>query len=244
MRLKILSEASILYAVSDIHSPRFLQLFRQSLRNLDVEPCIFILAGDIIDKGRVEMMKPVVEELASKWSTPIIAVFGNEEYHSVRDRLRREYSNIIWLDDSLSILKCSNIKVAVIGTQGAIDRLTKWQSANMPWLEEEYKRRPEVVANLISEARRDADIVILVSHYALTSENLKGEDPKIWPEMFSKKMEKVLVESRPNIAIHGHSHLGRQYVMVKGVPVYNVALPLTRNITKIKLPISLKSFIN
>ncbi|MDM7275866.1 MAG: metallophosphoesterase [Thermoprotei archaeon] len=233
----------LIYAVSDVHSPRFLHMFRSSLKTLTEEPCFFIMAGDMIDKGKVEMLKPIVKDLRSKWlETPLVAVFGNEEYHSVREELRGEYPEITWLDDGTLKGNCGNLKIAIVGTQGALDRLTSWQARNMPWLLEDYLKKPDTLTKLISEARGEGYTVILVSHYALTSENLKGEDPRAWPEMYSRKMEKLVKELKPDIAIHGHAHNGKPYALVGGVPVYNVAIPLTKTIKKIKLAKGLLEF--
>ncbi len=232
-----------IYAVSDVHSPKFLQIFRSSLKTLAEEPCIFLMAGDMIDKGKVEMLKPIVGDLKSKWpETPLIAVFGNEEYHDIRGKLREEYPEISWLDDETFKVNCGNLKIAIIGTQGALDRLTKWQAKNMPWLLEEYLKRPDTLTRLITEARGEGYTVILVSHYALTSETLKGEDPRAWPEMYSRKMEKLIKELKPDIAIHGHAHNGKAYTLTSGVPVYNVSIPLTKTITRVKLAKGLLAF--
>jgi predicted phosphodiesterase len=56
------------YAVSDIHSPRFLPLFKQAVSGAPPKPpCFIILAGDIVDKGNIDMVKPVVESIKAKW---------------------------------------------------------------------------------------------------------------------------------------------------------------------------------
>jgi Icc-related predicted phosphoesterase len=61
--------------------------------------------------------------------------------------------------------------------------------------------------------------------------------------MYSKLMERVVAEAKPDIAIHGHAHLGRSYTVVDGVPVYNVALPAVKSITIINLKRGLIGFI-
>ncbi len=234
------------YAVSDIHSPRFLPLFKQALLRAPSEPpCFIILAGDIVDKGNVEMVKPVIESIRARWSDiRVVAVFGNEEYHDVRSYLVEKYGSITWIDDRVEFYNCNNLKVAVVGTQGALDRLTRWQSKHMPWLLDEYRRRPQVILELIRHARANSDVVILVSHYVIASGNLEGEDPRIWPEMYSRSMERVVAEAKPDIAIHGHAHLGRSYTVVNGVPVYNVALPAVKSITVINLKRGLMRFVD
>ncbi|MEM1873808.1 MAG: metallophosphoesterase [Acidilobaceae archaeon] len=224
-------------AVSDIHSPLYLALFRQALDRVRSEnPCVFILAGDIVDRGKWEMGVPVVREIERVWrDTTILAVFGNEEYEETRPSLRRALERVLWLEDSYTTIKCEELTVGFVGTQGALDRLTRWQSRNAPWLAETYARRAAFVESAVRSLREVADRVVVVSHYALARANLAGEHPAIWPEMYSSRMEEAIARSKPDIAIHGHAHKGSELALVSGVPVYNVALPLTRKITVIDL---------
>ncbi len=222
-------------ATSDIHSPRYLPLLREATVSYQGSPCALILAGDLVDRGIVSSLKPVLDILRGKFpETPIIAVFGNEEYHDREDEFRRGYPEITWLDDDYTILECGEENLAIIGTRGALQRPTRWQRRHMPWLERVYRERPAIIARLIDEARREASRVVLVSHYALSRKTIEGEPPRIWPELYSPLMEKVVVEKKPDAAIHGHAHNGKPYAIVAGVPVYNVALPLNKRLVTVK----------
>jgi Icc-related predicted phosphoesterase len=233
-----------LIATSDIHSPRYLQLFKESLQRLRNERwCLFILAGDLIDKGRVEMLSPVLKLIDDKFrDITLVAVFGNEEYNEVREKLRKSFSRILWLDDEYKVFDCGEASLAIVGTQGSLDRLTSWQRKHKPFLKNVYDERVRKVRELIIEAKKEADYVVLVSHYALSKKNLVGEDPRFWPEMYSSKMERVIAETKPDVAIHGHAHNGSRFSMVAGVPVYNVALPLNRAIVEVKPRLGLEAF--
>ena len=230
------------YGVSDIHSPRYLGLYRSALAGVD-DLKILILAGDIIDKGRHQWLKPVIEAVLSRFPRArLIGVYGNEEYEEARSSLYR-YPGVEWLDDSYTVVDKGSCRLAVVGTTGALDRLTRWQRRHKPELAEVYRRRPRVLAGLISEARSVADAVVLVSHYALSSATIVGEPRRVWPELYSRSMERLLAEARPDAAVHGHAHRGRPYALVGGVPVYNVALPLTRRLTRIVGRMGLDSFL-
>ncbi len=226
------TEAPIL-ASSDIHSPLYLSLFRKSLDNINSDSCIFILAGDIVDKGVVAAAEPVFRSIRQKNNFRIISVFGNEEYIDREGEFKRKYSDIVWLNDDYVIVELNEKSVAIIGTRGALGRLTKWQRRHMPWLEEVYNKRPEVIRDLISKAKKEADIVIVVSHYALTHFTIIGEPRHIWPEVYSPRMEKVILEEKPHIVVHGHAHSGRPFANIKGIRIYNVALPLNKRIIPI-----------
>jgi len=227
-----------LAGVSDIHSPRFLPLLRGALGSWGLgEPCAVLLAGDIIDRGRAVMVEPVVSELRRRFpGSQLVAVFGNEEYEQVRGALRRMAPEVRWLEDEVYYVECSGCRVGVVGTQGALERPTRWQARHMPWLARVYRERPGRIAGLVREARREADRVVLLSHYAVARATVVGEDPRIWPYLYSSLMEEVVRRERPDAAVHGHAHKGTPTGRVDGVPVYNVALPLTRRLTPIPLP--------
>ncbi len=233
-----------IYAVGDIHSPRYLPLLRNALREIAETPCLLLLAGDIIDKGRAEMLEPVLRLIGDALGdVPLAAVYGNEEYDDVRERLRAiSGSKVRWLDDELGYWTCDGEKVAVVGTTGALDRLTRWQRRHRPHLARVYRERPVLVEKLVAEARRAARIVILLSHYGLAKATLRGEDPRIWPELYSSAMERAVARSRPDAAVHGHAHNGAPRGAVSGVPVYNVALPLNRKLVRIEVRRGLDSF--
>jgi len=226
-------------ATADIHSPRYLATFKSALAKLGGPAnqwCALLLAGDLIDRGRIEMLSPVIKFVKdSLGNIEVIAVFGNEEYEEVRGKLRKLYPNIVWLEDEAYYLSCGRKKVAIVGTTGALDRPTSWQRKHKPFLEKVYRERPRVIERLIREAKSKSDYVVLLSHYVVAKGNLKGEDPRAWPEMYSKLMEEVVARGRPDVVVHGHAHKGSRFTLVSGVPVYNVALPLRNSIVEIEL---------
>jgi len=231
------------YASSDIHSPRYLNLYIRALAGIGEKIQLMILAGDIIDKGKVYWIEPVLNKLLlNNPSIKIIAVFGNEEYSEIRDRLR-SYTSITWLEDDYMIIDRAGCSIGVIGTTGSLDRPTRWQRRNIPGVENLYKRRVSIISELIEIVKKEADITILVSHYAVSNKTIIGEPRKIWPELYSSMMERVLIEKKPDMAIHGHAHNGRPKAVVGDTIIYNVALPLNRNIVRIMGRIGIDSFL-
>ncbi|MCX8196101.1 MAG: metallophosphoesterase [Acidilobaceae archaeon] len=225
----------MIYAVSDVHGTRYLGELRRALALLNDTPCAVLLPGDLVDRGKVESLVPVLAEL-EKLGSLLIATFGNEEYHDVRPRLRKEFPSVKWLEDELYAFSCNGKEVSVVGTPGSLDRLTPWQRKNMPWLEREFRERERRLRVLFQSARGE---VILMSHYVVARGNLKGEDERIWPEMFSSSIEALVAELRPSAAVHGHAHKGSPFTYLSGVPVYNVALPLRKQVVKLDLKLSL-----
>jgi Icc-related predicted phosphoesterase len=192
------------------------------------------MAGDMIDRGRIVFLDPVLSRIERVLGyVPVVAVFGNEEYHDVKPLLKSRYGRVVWLDDELRFLECGGSVIAVVGTTGSLQRPTRWQARNIPGIAETYRRRPSLVAGLIGEARSRTGRVILVSHYALSRATIEGEPRSNWPWLYSPDMEKAVARARPSVAIHGHAHKGKPFSFIDGVPVYNVAFPLNRRIVTV-----------
>lgn len=234
-------------AVGDVHGFRYINLLLTSLKLVSgSKPDIIIFAGDMIDSGNVKELKAIVDSIRFKYGeTPIVSIYGNEEYHEVEGELIREYPDIIWLNDSPAILAIEGIRVGIVGSRGVLEKLTFWQKRNKPELERVYRERPLIIENLLKNIKRDVDLSIYVSHYAPTFITVRGEPEKVLPYMGSKDIEHVLRRTKPDIAIHAHAHNARTLEAdIDGVRIYNVSLPARRGITVIEAqPRGLKYFM-
>ncbi|MEM2134644.1 MAG: metallophosphoesterase [Candidatus Freyarchaeota archaeon] len=225
-------------AVSDIHSPKHLDLFIQALSSIDTKGIdLFVLAGDIIYKGEVKEVETVTKAL--KVDCPVIAVFGNEEYEDLWEDVRKAASGKIqFLEQETFIIEAEGKTLGVVCSKGSLDRPTFWQRKNMPEIWKIYAERREKTAKLVSELKTDYKCLLL--HYAPTYKTLVGEKVSQYPEMGSKKYEEIILKNQLDLVIHGHAHKGTAYEEVANTPIYNVALPLTKKITVIELPLPKK----
>ena len=229
-------------AVSDLHYPVFSKLFIKSLEKLSKDIEFFILAGDIASKGSFEFFAKVVELIKKYFpNIDIYACFGNEEYDEEHENLKK-IKEVVFLEDELKIVNIKTTKIALIGTRGVIDKPTPWQRKNISNIINVYRQRIEKIKNLILEAKGKAETIILFSHYAPTYSTLKGERKEIYPFLGSIKMEKVIRETKPDIAVHGHAHNGTGFCVINTTRIYNVALPLNKKITTIDLYKGLERF--
>ncbi|WP_165487981.1 metallophosphoesterase family protein [Aeropyrum pernix] len=226
---------TLVAATGDIHSPRYLNLLIAAAGSWrGDEPCMVLLAGDLVEKGRAEAFSPAFKLLREKFSGSVfVGVFGNEDWN--REAMVKLYPEVVWLDDSVFTGDCSGGTVAVVGSTGALDRLTPWQRRNMPWVLDVFRRRPRVLEGLLREARREADYVVLLTHYGVARATIVGEDPRIHPYLYSSAMERMIARARPDVAVHAHAHNGKPHALVNGVPVYNVSLPLVKRIVEVRL---------
>lgn len=236
------------YAVGDVHGSRYFNLFLASFKSLiNSKPDLIVFAGDMVDDGNARELKMVVDSIRSRFrDIPIVAVFGNEEYHEVEEKFINEYPEVLWLNDSLTVIFINDLRVGIVGSRGVLERLTYWQKKNKPILEQVYKERPTVIRKLLSDVKKAADITIYVSHYAPTFITVRGEPEKVLPFMGSRYVEEVLKDVKPNIAIHAHAHNSRVLeAVLDGVKIYNVSLPARKGITVINVstPKDLTSYL-
>lgn len=228
-----------LAATSDIHWPHHQELFVKSLGRLREPLDLFLFAGDLVNRGNYSAMRTLLAKLKSaKLTCPFYACFGNDEFDTVKDTLRNIAKGVItFLDDELVIAEIGEAgSIGIVGSRGVLDQPTFWQARNVPGIQEHYTTRVGRLKKLLEEARSRADYSILLTHYACTFASVEGEPQRAFPQMGSQRVESLLRQYVPTLAIHGHAHRGRKQAVVGGVPVYNVALPLQGEIVIIELP--------
>ena len=232
----------LIACVSDVHSPQYFDEFVRAMDNLRIKPDLFLMAGDMIDRGKTEEFEKIHNVLFGKIYCPIVACFGNNEYAQLREEMKEKYPDIKFLDDESLILEIQGMRVGIVGSTGSLDRPTTWQKRNIPDIEKIYEERVKLVDKLLAEL--EADFKILLIHYSPTYKTLEGEDPRFYPNLGSQKYEKVLVERKPDLVIHGHSHNGIKKAWIDTVPIFNVAFPANKEVVIIDTEKDLKPGIS
>ncbi|MFH7882484.1 MAG: metallophosphoesterase, partial [Candidatus Aenigmatarchaeota archaeon] len=171
--------------VSDLHSPQYFEDFVKTMDSFREKPDLFLIAGDIINRGRIEEFDKFFNVLFGKIFCPIVACFGNNEYPDLRKRLREKHKEVIFLDDESICLEISGIKVGIVGSTGSLDKPTTWQKKNVPDIEKIYEERVKLVDKLLAELK--AEFKILLIHYSPTYKTLKGEREFFYPNLGSEK---------------------------------------------------------
>ncbi|MBI2543602.1 MAG: metallophosphoesterase [Candidatus Aenigmarchaeota archaeon] len=219
----------LIAATSDIHSPRYYEDFVRAVDMVSVKPDLFLLAGDAIERAHPDEYQKVYNALFGKFNCPIIACFGNNEFiPDVRDQIKAIIKEMKFIDDSAISVMTGYDEVGIVGTLGALDSPTRWQKANIPNIEKVYEQRMATVERYLH--RMTTHMKIVVMHYAPTYKTLGGENPAFHGGLGSQAFENVLLKEKPNLVIHGHSHRGTKMAWVDSVPVFNVALPVNREI--------------
>ena len=231
----------LIAATADIHAPRYFDLFLKSVDELATNPDLFLIAGDMVDRGKVEMWQKVYNVLFGKVHCPIVATFGNNEFGvEIQEKFREMTPDVLFLQDESTLVRVNGAKVGIVGSIGSIEWPTFWQRKRDPSIKEKFEKRVEKLRELLVDVKGKADFTILMTHYVPTFKVLHGEPVESWPGLGHRRMEKVLIEVKPNLAVCGHAHNGSKMAWVDTVPVFNVALPLNKKIVLIDTQRDLK----
>lgn len=219
-------------ATSDAHLPKgeaeLQKAIETSCSNNKAD--LLILAGDIIDKGRIEFYNRALDLLSLCEAKTIIGVFGNEEYEELRAEIVRSFSKVVWLDDTYNEFKVNGEDLLIFGSTGILDFPTKWQRKNIPGIEKKYAYRLEKFGEFLKTEFAGQKIAIF--HYPPTYKTLHGEPTYAWAEMGSAKAEELIKKyGGVNLIIHGHAHRSKiLQANIGGIEIYNVALPARKGL--------------
>ena len=229
-------------AVGDVHGKEFLEPFRVALA-ATAEPDLFLLAGDLTDHNRIEEFGEVVAAVKARVTCPILGVFGNNEYEADHGTYRQKF-DLVCLQDEDRTIDIGGRALRVVGSTGSLDEPTWWQRNNLPGIAQEYEQRVRRLDQLLT----GDDLRLLLTHYPPTWATMGGEKEAWRPQLGSRRLEQVLLRRRPDLVVHGHVHKGIPFAELRegqatlesfgarrGIPVYNVAFPVTRTVTTIEL---------
>lgn len=216
-------------ALADLHCTKtsqgaFQPLFAKIVESADV----LLLAGDLTDYGLPEEARLLARELTSL-RVPAVAVLGNHDLESGKsDDIRA-----IVTDAGVTVLDGDACEVKGIGIAGVKGFGGGFgQRALGPWGEPIIK---QFVREAVDEALKlesalarlhELPLVALL-HYAPIAKTVEGEPLEIYPFLGSSRLEEPIGRYPVSVVFHGHAHRGQpEGVTQKGVPVYNVSMPL------------------
>lgn len=221
-----------LAAVSDIHYGRssqgsLLPLFTDITESADV----LVLAGDLTDYGLAEEAKVLAKDITAAVKIPVVGVLGNHDYEAGQEG---EVAKIL-ADAGVRMLDGDTYEVHGIGFAGVRGFCGGFgRGALGAWGEPVIKA---FVHEAITEAlklesalaRLNTEHRIAIIHYAPIRETVEGEPLEIYPFLGSSRLEEPLSRYDVTAVFHGHAHRGAmEGRTAKGIPVYNVCLPLLR----------------
>ena len=219
-------------AFADVHGMQYLSMLISSLNRINVNNVdVIVMAGDIVDKGRIDHMRVVLSALQKLfpniYSRPIVvAVFGNEEYFGTEESYYSTYPQVIWLNNNHKIVELGELKVCFVGSRGVLKKPTMWQQRNIRGIEDIYSKSLESIMNMVGVCKKDY-YTILITHYASSYLTIAGENPAIYQFLGYPIIESI--DIKPDIAIHGHAHHAQKTeARINGTTIYNVSIPANK----------------
>jgi Icc-related predicted phosphoesterase len=219
-----------LAALGDLHcrkaAPgRLASIFARAAEEADV----LVLCGDLTDYGTEEEARLLVKELSSAGKMPIVGVLGNHDFESHHEREVRD----ILTDAGMILLDGEACEIHGVGFAGVKGFAGGFGPGMLrPWGEPSIKA---FVHEAVEEALKLECALgtlrtthrIALMHYAPIEATVLGEPREIFPYLGTSRLEDSLHRYPVSMVFHGHAHHGSlEGATSRGVPVYNVALPL------------------
>lgn len=207
--------------------------FRRLVDAVNGQSCdALLLCGDLTDRGLIDEAKVLADSL-SRVRAPMFGVLGN---HDLADGKGDEVVAILE-EAGVRILdgRHQHLKGHLAGFAGVKGFAGGFEQASLQAFGEEaiksfvYEAIDEAVKLEAALAQVDAALKIALTHYAPIRETCLGETPEIMPFLGTSRLREAIDAQCAAAAFHGHAHRGTVVGQTpKGIPVYNVALPLLR----------------
>lgn len=222
-------------AIGDLHVRENSQgAYKELFTEISQKADVLVLCGDLADHGLIEEAKVLAEELAA-CSIPVVGVLGNHDFESgQQDEIKK-----ILTDAKMTILdgepSFEYEGVGFAGVKGFAGGFEKFMLG--PFGEDAIKtfahesvNEALKLENALSRLKTEKKVVLL--HYAPIRGTIEGEPLEIFPFLGSSRLAEPIDTFDVTVAFHGHADYGTTHGKTqKGIPVYNVALPLLQKTT-------------
>jgi Icc-related predicted phosphoesterase len=222
-----LAAASDLHCRGAEHTARLRELFKA----VNNEAEALVLCGDLTDRGLLDEAKALADAL-SGLTVPCAAVLGNHDFdHGAASEIVRVLCDAkVEVLDGDHVLLSDDVGVAgVKGFCGGFGNATLQAFGEGPvkaFVQEAVAEELKLESAL---AQLDTPRRVVIMHYAPVSDTTSGEHPELKPYLGTSRLAAPIDMYGADAVFHGHSHHGTvQGRTSRGVPVYNVAMPLLR----------------
>jgi len=221
-------------AVGDLHvGETSHRAYRALFDHVHQEADVLCLCGDLVNFGKTTEVENLLEDLRA-CRIPMVGVLGNHEHECGQPqevaRLMSEAGVKMLMGESYEIEG-----VGFAGGKGFVGgfgryMLSPFGEASIKHFVQEAVEDANLIENSIRTLRTERSVVLL--HYSPVVDTVVGEPPEIHPFLGSSRLGEV-VDRYENVklVVHGHAHRGApEGRTARGVPVYNVALPVLRTL--------------
>jgi Icc-related predicted phosphoesterase len=221
-----------LAAVGDVHCGADMRAqIRSQFASVPDHADGLLLAGDLTRLGLPEEARVFADALRELPRVPIAAVLGNHDHQSDRqDEVRDIFENagVRVLDGSSVVWDLGGVRVAIAGTKGfgggfEGTHATVFGEREMKAYAEHTRDLADRLDSCLGDVA-DADLTVLLLHYAPVRDTLAGEPREIFPFLGSYLFAELADRHRVDLVLHGHAHRGTERGRTPGgIPVRNVA---------------------
>lgn len=222
-------------AVGDLHvgeasDKPYRDLFEQVHQDADV----LCLCGDMVNFGKTREVEILIEDL-KLCQIPMVGVMGNHEHECgqpehVLDMLCEAGVKMISAGRSYEIGG-----VGFAGGKGFVGgfgryMLSPFGESSIKTFVQEAVEDANQIETSIRSLRTERSVVLL--HYSPVVDTVVGEPPEIHAFLGSSRLAETIDRyENVKLVVHGHAHRGApEGATNRGVPVYNVALPVLRTL--------------
>ncbi|QBQ50064.1 metallophosphoesterase [Brevundimonas naejangsanensis] len=221
-------------AVADLHvGETSHRAHRDLFDRVHEDADVLCLCGDLVNFGKTVEVENLLEDLRA-CPIPMVGVLGNHE-HECGQPL--EVSRML-TDAGVKMLTGEAYEIDGVGFAGGKGfvggfgryMLSSFGEASVKTFVNEAVEDANLIENSIRTLRTERSVVLL--HYAPVVDTVIGEPPEIHAFLGSSRLAEV-VDRYENVklVLHGHAHRGApEGRTARGVPVYNVALPVLRTL--------------
>lgn len=226
------NETFRLAAVADLHCRQDQHgRFRELVKAVNGEAEGLVLPGDLTDHGTLAEVETLAEAL-SMLRVPCAAVLGNHDFegNQVREIVRiLGQVNVEVLDGDHAVFDRRLGIAGVKGFAGGFDK-GMLQAFGEPvvkaFVQEGVNEALKLEAAL---GQLELPKKVVIMHYAPIPETTAGEEVELRPYLGTTRLVTPCDAFGALAVFHGHAHHGTgEGRTPKGVPVYNVAMPLLK----------------
>jgi uncharacterized protein len=205
--------------------------FRELVKAVNAEAEGLVLCGDLTDRGTPEEASTLAEALAGL-RVPCAAVLGNHDFEAghVQDvvRILRE-ADVQVLDGDHAVFD-RRLGIAGVKGFGCGFDAGMLQAFGEPvikaFVQESVNEALKLEAAL---AQLETPLKVVILHYAPVADTCAGENAAIHPVLGSSRLAAPAEMFGARAIFHGHAHHGvPEGRTPRGVPVFNVAIPVLR----------------
>lgn len=221
-------------AVGDLHvGEGSHRVYRDLFDRVHEDADVLCLCGDLVNFGKTREVENLLEDLRT-CRIPMVGVLGNHEHECGQPQ---EVVRLL-SDAGVKMLTGEAYEIEGVGFAGGKGfvggfgryMLSPFGEASIKHFVQEAVEDAHLIENSIRTLRTERSVVLL--HYSPVVDTVVGEPPEIHAFLGSSRLGEV-VDRYENVklVVHGHAHRGAaEGRTARGVPVYNVALPVLRTL--------------